>query len=74
MPLHITEPARHLAMITIDNPAKRNAMTRDDLQTLSAAWDRLGADDTCRCEYDCECCFRHLLFLFQVRILVIGLV
>ena len=49
MPLLITEPARHLAMITIDNPAKRNAMTRGDLQTLSAAWNRLAADDTCRC-------------------------
>lgn len=49
MPLHLTEPARHLAMITIDNPAKRNALSRDDLQTLATTWDRLADDTTCRC-------------------------
>lgn len=49
MPLHITEPARHVAQITIDNQAKRNAMPRSDLAALGAAWDRLAGDDTCRC-------------------------
>jgi enoyl-CoA hydratase len=47
--LDITEPVRHVALITIDNQAKRNAMSRDDMSTLGAAWDRLAADDNCRC-------------------------
>lgn len=49
MPLHITAPARHVAQITIDNQVKRNAMPRADLAVLGAAWDRLAADDACRC-------------------------
>lgn len=49
MPLHVTEPARHVAQITIDNQAKRNAMSRADLAALVDAWDRLAVDDTCRC-------------------------
>ena len=40
--LDITEPTRHVALITIDNQAKRNALTRDDMATLGATWDRLG--------------------------------
>ncbi|MFY0613041.1 MAG: enoyl-CoA hydratase/isomerase family protein [Hyphomicrobiaceae bacterium] len=49
MPLHITEPASHIALITIDNQAKRNAMSRADLETLGATWDQLETDDACRC-------------------------
>ena len=49
MPLHITEPARHVALITIDNQAKRNAMSRSDLEALGDAWDQLAADENCRC-------------------------
>jgi len=49
VPLHITEPAPHIALLTIDNQAKRNAMSRVDMQTLADTWDRLEADDDCRC-------------------------
>lgn len=49
MPLHITEPAPHIALLTIDNQAKRNAMSRADMQILADTWDRLEADDNCRC-------------------------
>lgn len=48
MPLNITEPARHIALITIDNQAKRNAMSRDDLRMLGETWNRLEADNACR--------------------------
>lgn len=46
MPLVVTEPERHVTLITIANPAKRNAMTRTDLAELAALWDRL---DTSPC-------------------------
>ena len=48
MPLPITEPARHVALVTIDNQAKRNAISRSDMADLAAAWDRLEADEDCR--------------------------
>lgn len=49
MPLHVREDG-HIALVTIDNQAKRNAMTRDDLASLAALWDRLDAPgSTCRC-------------------------
>lgn len=48
MPLHLTEPARRVALITLDNPAKRNAMSRDMLRELGTVWDRLATSDDCR--------------------------
>lgn len=48
MPLHVTEPERHVTLITIDNPAKRNAMSRAMLGELADLWDRLAIDQRCR--------------------------
>lgn len=46
MPLLITEPHPRVVLITIDNQAKRNAMSRDMMSELVDLWDRLDADDT----------------------------
>ncbi len=48
MPLEVREPERHITVITLDNPTKRNAMTRDDLGQLAGLWDNLDASP-CRC-------------------------
>lgn len=48
MPLLVTEPARHVVQITIDEPAKMNAMSRQMMAELCALWDRLDADPACR--------------------------
>ena len=49
MPLDVREDGRHIVVVTIDNQAKRNAMTRADLAALAALWDRLDAPgSTCR--------------------------
>jgi enoyl-CoA hydratase/carnithine racemase len=39
----------HVAVVTVDNQAKLNAMTRAMLGELAAAWDRLEADAAVRC-------------------------
>lgn len=49
MPIHVTQPANHVVMVSLDNQAKRNAMSRDMLAELGALWSRLAADDDCRC-------------------------
>lgn len=49
MPLEIRNPERHITLITIDNPAKRNAMTRADLAQLAGLWDTLDQSADCRC-------------------------
>ncbi|MBT5263827.1 MAG: crotonase/enoyl-CoA hydratase family protein [Rhodospirillaceae bacterium] len=49
MPLLVSEPARHVVLVTIDNQAKRNAMSREMLGELADLWDRLGASPACRC-------------------------
>jgi len=48
MPLHVSEPAPHTVLITIDNQAKRNAMSREMLAELAALWDRLDDPAGCR--------------------------
>lgn len=48
MPIDVNNPERHITLITIDNPAKRNAMTRDDLTALAALWDQLDQSADCR--------------------------
>jgi enoyl-CoA hydratase/carnithine racemase len=48
MPLLITEPARHVTLITIDEQAKMNALSREMMAELCAFWDRLDADPSCR--------------------------
>lgn len=48
MPLNVEQPGRHIVLITIDNKAKRNAMSRAMLAELAALWDELDRSD-CRC-------------------------
>jgi enoyl-CoA hydratase/carnithine racemase len=45
----MSEPAPHVTMITIDNQAKRNAMSRADMALLGDTWDLLAEDENCRC-------------------------
>jgi enoyl-CoA hydratase/carnithine racemase len=40
---------RHVAVVTIDNQPRRNAMTRAMLADLGRLWDELERDDECRC-------------------------
>ena len=47
MPLHITNVEPHVTLITIDNPAKMNAMSRAMMAELADAWDELDRSD-CR--------------------------
>jgi enoyl-CoA hydratase len=49
MPLHVSEAGPHITLVTIDDQAKRNAMSRTTLGDLAALWDRLEAAVTCRC-------------------------
>src|SRR5881394_1831310 len=46
--IHLSRPARHVALVTIDNPPRLNAMTRQMLAELGRLWDELERDDT-RC-------------------------
>lgn len=48
MPLHLSEPGKYVALITIDNPSKRNAMSREMMAELARLWQRLGASQACR--------------------------
>ena len=49
MPLHVSEAGPHITLVTIDDQAKRNAMSRATLGDLAALWDRLEASVACRC-------------------------
>ena len=49
MPLHVRDADRHITLVTFDNEAKRNALTRAMLGELAALWDRLDSDAACRC-------------------------
>lgn len=48
MPIHVAEPVPHVTLVTIDNPAKRNAMSRAMLAELAGLWDSLETSAT-RC-------------------------
>lgn len=41
MSIILTYPHPHVALVAIDNQAKRNAMSRTDMQDLAAVWDSL---------------------------------
>ncbi|MDA1099317.1 MAG: enoyl-CoA hydratase/isomerase family protein [Proteobacteria bacterium] len=41
MTLHVKEHSPHIAIIVLDNQAKRNALSRDDLRELGDVWVRL---------------------------------
>jgi len=47
MPVLIAYPEPHIAVVTIDNPAKRNAMSREMMAQLAGYWDELEQSD-CR--------------------------
>jgi enoyl-CoA hydratase/carnithine racemase len=49
MEIHLAREARHIAIVTIDNPPRLNAMTRQMLADLGRLWDELARDDSCRC-------------------------
>jgi len=48
MEIELSTPARHVALVTIANEPRRNAMSRAMLADLAALWDRLDADADCR--------------------------
>ena len=49
MEIRVAQPERHVALVTIANEPRRNAMTRAMLADLAALWDRLDDDALCRC-------------------------
>ena len=48
MQIRVEQHGPHIAVVTVDNQAKRNAMSRAMMADLAAAWDRLESSD-CRC-------------------------
>src|SRR5579864_6538751 len=48
MEIRHTAHGRHIAIVTIDNQPRRNAMTRTMMADLANLWDRLDADPACR--------------------------
>jgi enoyl-CoA hydratase/carnithine racemase len=48
MEIRLTQHGRHVAVVTIDNQPRRNAMTRSMLAELARLWDELERGD-CRC-------------------------
>jgi enoyl-CoA hydratase len=48
MEIRHTAHGRHIAVVTIANEPRRNAMTRAMMADLAAAWDRLDTDPACR--------------------------
>lgn len=49
MDIRLARHGRHVAIVTIDNQPKRNAMSRDMMVDLGRIWDRLAGDASCRC-------------------------
>lgn len=49
MEIRVERQGRHVAVVTIANEPKRNAMSRDMLSDLAELWDRFEADPECRC-------------------------
>ena len=48
MEIRVAHPGRYITMVTIDNPPRRNAMTRAMMADLARVWDELEQGD-CRC-------------------------
>ncbi len=48
MEIRVEQHGRHIAIVTIANERRRNAMTRAMMAELAALWDRLDADGECR--------------------------
>ena len=49
MEIRLARHGRHIAIVSIDNGPRLNAMTRQMLSKLGALWDELERDPTCRC-------------------------
>ena len=49
MEIRLERHGRHIAVVTIDNQPRRNAMTRAMMAELGRLWDALDADEACRC-------------------------
>src|SRR5215475_8908583 len=49
MDIRLTREGGYIAIITIDNPPRLNAMTRQMLADLGRLWDELEHDESCRC-------------------------
>ncbi|HTQ34418.1 MAG TPA: enoyl-CoA hydratase-related protein [Stellaceae bacterium] len=49
MDIRLTREERYVAIVTIDNQPRLNAMTRQMLTDLGRLWDELERDETCRC-------------------------
>src|SRR5437763_11421411 len=48
MEIRVDRENRHIAIVTIANEARRNAMTRAMMADLAELWDRLDRDGECR--------------------------
>src|SRR5271170_5853917 len=48
MEIRVERQGRHIAIVTIANEPRRNAMTRAMLADLAGLWDRLDSDEECR--------------------------
>lgn len=48
MPIELDRRGPHVSIVTIDNPSKANAMSREMLAELADVWQRLDADPSCR--------------------------
>lgn len=48
MSITVSNHGPHIAVVTVDNPTKANAMSREMLAELAAVWQRLDADSSCR--------------------------
>lgn len=48
MEIRVERQQPHIAVVTIANEARRNAMTRAMMAALASLWDRLDQDDDCR--------------------------
>lgn len=48
MPVTVSAHGLHIQVVTIDNPSKATAMSRDMLADLAGIWQQLDSDATCR--------------------------
>jgi enoyl-CoA hydratase/carnithine racemase len=48
MPITVSSHGPHVRIVTVDNPSKANAMSRDMLAELADVWKQLDSDPTCR--------------------------
>src|ERR1700736_5754112 len=49
MEIRLARHGRHVAVVTVDNQPRLNAMTRAMLSKLGRLWDELERDGDCRC-------------------------